>query len=358
MLDQVGQIGGPAAPGRGWRASSTWASSPTGARRRRAAQPGEPFTREARKPSPPPAISEADVRRFSGQRRTGNQGRDYLYEYLGPLNQARGSIDVDWSVDAPGDPRVVSFSKRTPRPLFTLSEPIEGGEVDRLERLRITATFNASGPFRPEHFRLWYSLRPAGEDPRPEDLKPMDENFHAEADLPRSPRGPGRRYTLRVEAEGIGDPDPDRRPLAGYRLVLPEKTIEVRDVLRLVAEPPALKLTGKPREATVRIQGVRPLVDAITLSYRLEPPVKKDGGPLSDRSISASPRLGSSKLGKVTFQGGSAAIDVALASGVDQPELGSRVRARHAHRLGRGGARRCEDRAEDPGPARSCARPR
>jgi hypothetical protein len=284
-------------------------------------QPVEPFSREARKPSPSSAISDADFGRFSGQRRMGNQGRDYLYEYFGPLSLRSGSIDADWSRDAPGDPRSVSFSKRTARPLFRLSEPSEGGEVDRLERLRITATFNAAEPFRPEHFRLYYSLRPAGEDPRSEGLMPMDESFHAEAILPRSGRDSIPRYTLRVEAEGIGDPD--RLPLAGYRLILPEKTIEVRDILRLVADPPALTLSGKSRQATVRIRGVRPLGAEVKLSYRLEPPVERGVGPIPIRAISARPHLGSSTRGEVVFDHGSAAIDLDLASGADQPALGA-----------------------------------
>jgi hypothetical protein len=288
---------------------------------------GHAFTREARQPSPSSTISDVDFGQFAGQRRSGNQGRDYLYEYFGPLKLTPGKIDADWSTDPPGDRRAVSFSKRTARRLFNLSEPAEGVEVDRLEKLRITATFNETEPFLRDHFRLWYSLRPAGDDPRPDSLLSMDENFHAEADLPRPARGSSPRYTLRVEAEGIGDHD--KRPLAGYRLILPEKTIQVREALRLVADPPTLKLTGSSREASVKIKGRdnRTLGGEIKLSYRFEPPVKKDAkkgsAPLSTRAISVTPRLGSVESREVVIQNGSGAIDLALGSGSDQPELGA-----------------------------------
>jgi hypothetical protein len=197
----------------------------------------------------------------------------YTYDYYDRRGFDRGDRLVSSWAPSNSD-RWLRFSKRTDRPLFSISEPSKG-TFQRYELLPVKVRMDMGLEFRPEQFDLWVELRKTGEDKKRPPLKERmllrpDPKSRGEFqldvelfDLP-SEGGETDGYTLAVTAGGRrldGSGPLDRRDsLSGYTLELPPIDIRVENRLTL-KEVPLVTLSNEVGlvPEPIRIQPLTPI---------------------------------------------------------------------------------------------------
>ena len=152
--------------------------------------------------------SQEDGGLLDGVKRDPTTEPSYTYHYYD--RQGRdGShrLVSSWSVSTSGD-RWLRFSKRTDRPLFTISEP-DKQTFQRYELVPIRVRMDRGLDFTPDQFELSFALRKTGDaktekplkGPLPLGIEPVSSEFQLDVDL-SDLRPEEREYSLAVTAKG------------------------------------------------------------------------------------------------------------------------------------------------------------